>query len=198
MRDMEDIATSHTMPVMGGFDVSCRTRWCLVVLYWVEASKRVSRMLRSDARVEAFTDFVATYEVKLRGALTATLGSEVGREAAAEAMAYGWEHWDRVSALENPIGYLYQVGRNRGGRIHGKRQLVFPPSQIAGDPWVEPGLPAALAGLPERQRAVVWLLHSADWTMSEVAGILGISKSSVQKHDERGLAKLRRTMGVTK
>lgn len=90
-------------------------------------------MLRN--RVEAFTDFVQTYEAKLRSALTAALGSEVGREAAAEAMAYGWEHWDRVSALENPVGYLYQVGRNRGGRIHGKRQVLFPPSQIAGEPW---------------------------------------------------------------
>ena len=59
---------------------------------------------------------VADHERGLRTTLTAALGSDVGREAAAEALAYGWEHWDRVSALENPAGYLYPVGRDLGGR----------------------------------------------------------------------------------
>lgn len=153
-------------------------------------------MLRSDAKVEAFTRFVEAHEVKLRGALIASLGSEVGREATAEALAYGWEQWDRVSGLENPIGYLYRVGRNRGSRLHRGRRVGLPPSDVAGEPWVEPGLPAALASLPERQRVVVWLLHSVDWSMSEVAELLGISKSSVQRHAERGMGKLRRKMGV--
>ena len=155
-------------------------------------------MLRHDAKVEAFTLFVEAHEVKLRGALTASLGSEVGREAAAEAMAYGWEHWDRVSVMENPIGYLYRMGRNRGGRMHRRRRVLLPRAEVAGEPWVEPGLPAALADLPERQRVVVWLLHSADWSMSEVAELLGISKSSVQRHGERGLLKLRHKLGVKK
>ena len=152
--------------------------------------------MRDDTKVEAFTSFVETYEVRLRSALTASLGGEVGREAAAEALAYGWEHWDRVSVMGNPVGYLYRMGRKRGGRMHRTRRVLLPPSEVAGEPWVEPGLPAALAGLSERQRVVVWLLHSADWSMSEVAALLGISKSSVQRHAERGLVKLRRTMGV--
>ena len=111
-------------------------------------------------------------------------------------MAYAWEHWDRVSPMDSPVGYLYRVGRNKGGRIHRKRRVLMPPAEVAGEPWVEPGLPAALSDLSERQRVVVWLLHSADWSMSEVAGLLGISKSSVQRYAERGMARLRRTMGV--
>lgn len=138
--------------------------------------------------------------MKLRGALCAALGADVGREAAADAMAYGWEHWDRVSGMENPIGYLYRLGRNLGGRRHKnhlRTQIYLPSSEVVGsEPWVEPGLPAALAGLPERQRLVVWLLHSADWSMSEVAVVLGLSKATVQRHAERGMAKLRRKMGV--
>ena len=153
-------------------------------------------MLRDDTKVEEFTSFVEAHELRLRGALTASLGGEVGREAAAEALAYGWEHWDRLSVMDNPVGYLYRMGRNLGGRIHRKRRVLLPPSQVTGVPWVEPGLPAALAGLPERQRVVVWLLHSADWSMSEVAALLRISKSSVQRHAERGMSKLRRTMGA--
>lgn len=153
-------------------------------------------MLQDDTKAETFTQFVESIEAKLRSALTAALGSEVGREAAAEALAYGWEHWERIAALENPAGYLYRVGRNRGGRMHGRRRVVFPPAEIAGEPWVEPGLPEALASLPERQRVVVYLLHSAEWSMSEVAELLEISKASVQRHAERGMAKLRRSLGV--
>jgi RNA polymerase sigma factor (sigma-70 family) len=62
-------------------------------------------------------------------------------------------------------------------------------------PWVEPGLPAALATLSERQREVVMLLHCFDWTLGEVADVLGMSKGTVQVHERRGLARLRRELG---
>ena len=64
-------------------------------------------------------------------------------------------------------------------------------------PDVEPGLPSALAALPERQRIVVTLLHGYGWTMSEVADLLGTKKTTVQNHAERGMAKLRAALGVT-
>ena len=63
-------------------------------------------------------------------------------------------------------------------------------------PWVEPGLPDALARLPERQRVVVYLVFGHEWSMSEVAALLGVEKATVQKHVERGMAKLRRRLGV--
>ncbi len=49
-------------------------------------------------------------EAELRRALTGRLGGELGREVA--ALAYGWEHWERVQGMDNPTGYLYQVGLN--------------------------------------------------------------------------------------
>jgi RNA polymerase sigma factor (sigma-70 family) len=60
----------------------------------------------------------------------------------------------------------------------------------------EPRLPAGLACLPERQRVSVILVYAAGWSLSEVADLLGISKSSVQRHVDRGLAKLRRAIGA--
>jgi DNA-directed RNA polymerase specialized sigma24 family protein len=154
-------------------------------------------LLHDDTKVEDFTAFVESNEVGLRGALTAALGGEVGREAAAEALAYGWEHWGRVSLMVNPVGYLYTVGRSKGTRIRKRKQrFVLPASDVTGQPWVEPGLPDAIARLPERQRVVVWLLHSEEWTMSGVADLLGITKASVQKHAERGMRTLRRELGV--
>jgi RNA polymerase sigma factor (sigma-70 family) len=63
-------------------------------------------------------------------------------------------------------------------------------------PHVEPGLPAAIARLPEKQRIVVSLVYGYEWTMSEVAELLGTAKTTVQNHAERGLARLRKTLGV--
>ena len=60
---------------------------------------------------------------------------------------------------------------------------------------VEPALPEALAKLSERQRTTVMLVHSFEWTLSEVADVLGLSKSSVRNHLERGMKSLRRDIG---
>lgn len=44
---------------------------------------------------------------------------------------------------------------------------------------------------------MVTLLYGYDWTMAEVADMLAIEKTTVQNHSERGLALLRKTLGVT-
>ena len=154
-------------------------------------------MPSDELQKDSFSEFVRSAESRLSAALSASLGSERGREATADALAYGWENWDRVERMANPAGYLYTVGRDRGRRaIRKTKRVVLMPVDPSSTPWVEPHLPAALATLPERQRVVVMLLHCFDWTMSEVAEFLDLSKSSIQTHAERGLAALRREMGV--
>jgi RNA polymerase sigma-70 factor (ECF subfamily) len=154
-------------------------------------------VLPEEVTVDAFETFATEVEPRLRAALSATLGSDTGREATAEAIAYAWEHWNKVAAMDNPAGYLYVVGRDRGRRMQRRRRVTLMPADTERTPWVEPGLPDALARLPEQQRVVVMLLHCFEWTMSEVANFLGVSKSTVQTHADRGLAKLRTRMGVT-
>lgn len=153
-------------------------------------------MLGNDTMSSTFSTFVETHEARLRHALTARFGPEIGMDAAADALAYGWEHWERVRAMENPSGYLYTVGADRGRRTARRRRVVFPSAPSQRPPWVEPNLATAVANLTERQRTVVLLLHGYEWTQREVAEILGISKASVQRHAERALAHLRRELGV--
>jgi RNA polymerase sigma factor (sigma-70 family) len=148
-------------------------------------------LLPDRTRVDGFVEFVEHNERKLRHALTAALGSEAGKEATAEAFAHGWEHWDRVEVMANPVGYLYTVGRSKGRRLLARTRPVFPSIPEDNTPWFEPGLPAALAGLPEKERIVVLLLHGYGWHMTEVAETLGVAKSTVQTHAERGMRKLR-------
>jgi RNA polymerase sigma factor (sigma-70 family) len=147
-------------------------------------------------RSEAFTDFVSEIEARLRQALTASLGPDTGREAAAEALAYGWEHWDRVGRMDNPAGYLFRVGQRWGRRLQSRGTQVFPPIEPDRLPWIEPELPEAMARLSEQQRTVVLLRFGHEWSMSEIAGLLGVSKATVQSYSERAMAKLRRKLGV--
>ena len=143
---------------------------------------------------ESFTVFARDVEPKLRYALTAALGQELGHEAAADAMVYGWEHWDRVRDLVNPAGYLYRVGR-RAVRFD-RRRVVFDAVESSRMPDVEPHLPDAMARLSERQRVAVFLVYGLGWTRCEVGELLGISANSVGAHLSRGLTKLRSALGV--
>jgi len=152
-------------------------------------------MIPLESRVDSFSDFFREHQVRLRQSLSATLGSDVGKDAAAEALTYGWEHWNRVRGMENPVGYLYKVGRDKGRRMLARRPPVLLPVRSSEMPMVEPALPKALADLSERQRTTVMLVHSFQWTLSEVADVLGLSKSSVRNHLERGMNSLRRDIG---
>lgn len=140
-----------------------------------------------------FASWHSSVEPRLRAALVARYGPDRGRDATAVALAWAWEHWDRVATMDNPVGYLYRVGQSSARR---RRQGWLPPPDPDREPLVEPALPEALAQLPPKQRAVVVLVHGYGWSLAEVADLQGISKSSVQTHLERGLTRLRRRLGV--
>lgn len=170
--------------------------WCNPVahrLYLVEGRRLWLSIDRTLA--DSFTNLAKEIEPKLRHALVAAVGPQRAVGASSEAMAYAWEHWDRVSKMDNPAGYLYRVARSMARR----RRLVPPRLPAAPDmrePWIEPGLPEALRKLSARQRAAVILVHSFGYTHAETADLLGISRSSVQNHVGRGLNRLRQEIGV--
>jgi hypothetical protein len=56
-----------------------------------------NQALSRPATKEEFEQFMAIAEPRLRVALVAAYGPDRGREAAAEALAYAWEHWERLA-----------------------------------------------------------------------------------------------------
>jgi RNA polymerase sigma factor (sigma-70 family) len=54
-----------------------------------------------------------------------------------------------------------------------------------------------LAGLSEKQRTAVWLVHGFEWTLEETASLLDVSISTVRNHLARGEKKLRKSLGVS-
>lgn len=144
---------------------------------------------------DSFEAFYREVEPRLVRALVAACGPVIGRDAAAAALEYGFEHWDRVQRLANPAGYLYRVGRNTARRTT-RRPIPSVDDAVAAQWGFEPGLPRALAALTEQQRCAVLLVHAHGWPLVEAADLLGVSVSSLRNHLRRGLAKLRAHLGV--
>ncbi len=142
-----------------------------------------------------FEQFVEDHGARVRAGLVAAYGPEVGLDAASDAMAYGWEHWDQLSSMGNPAGYLYRVGQTAARRSR-RRGPLMPAPAIDEDRHFEPRLPEALAQLSQVQRSCVLLVHAFGWPQTDVAELLGISVSTVRTHLARGLAKLQSTLQV--
>jgi RNA polymerase sigma-70 factor (ECF subfamily) len=146
-----------------------------------------------DGERADFGAFVAEVEPRLRRAFTLLRGVDDGKDATAEALAWAWQHWDEVQAMANPAGYLYRVGSSR---TRPRRARFAPPPTPADAPGFEPGLVPALTRLSARQRTAVVLIHGCGWTHQEVADALDVSRSSVGTHVDRGMAQLRKELGV--
>ena len=143
---------------------------------------------------QRFSRFASEIEPRLRRALVAWYGLEIGTEATADALEVAWARWAEIETMDNPVGYLFRVGQSRSRRY--RRRVVTLPAVPADQlPEIDPRLPRALAALSNRQRAAVLLVHAHGWTQAEAAGALGCSVSTLRNHLERGMRALRSTLG---
>ncbi len=142
-----------------------------------------------------FDQFVAAHGRTLWRALVPVAGPEVAADAVADALAYAWGHWDRISGMDNPVGYVFTMARRDAVRAT-RRQPALPLPDPVELPDVEPGLIAALNDLSEMQRQVVYLVEGFGWGLTDTARILDVSVSTVRNHLARGMARLRATLEV--
>ncbi len=133
-------------------------------------------------------ELIADARRRLWRAYVVVRGIDGADEATAEAVAWAWEHPERVAELANPVGYLYRVGLTRTAP---RKRPRLPAPDAVELPDVEPGLVPALLALSEQQRAAVWLVHACGWSYGDVAEALGIGRSTVGTHVTRALAALR-------
>ena len=113
----------------------------------------------------------------------ATGDIDLAREGVDEACARALARWDRVSAMAAPTGWAYAVALNHARRVARRRsfeRLVLRRSLTqANVPETAVEIWSLVAALPARQRQVVVLRHVADLKEAEIAGLLGISRSTV-------------------
>lgn len=84
-----------------------------------------------------FEEFAATSARKVRAALVVAYGPDVGVDAASEAMAYGWENWERLEAMANPAGYMFRVGQTAARKLNRPQGLLPdpPPDRLPDIDW---------------------------------------------------------------
>jgi DNA-directed RNA polymerase specialized sigma24 family protein len=145
-----------------------------------------------------FERFVADVEPRVRRALVASFGAVIGRQAAADALAWAWQNWERVREFESPVGYLYRVGRTLAVRSEARDVPVAEPAlaDVSPDYSFEPALAPAIARLSEAQRCAVVLVVGFGYTLREAAEVLGVTASTVHRDSERALARLRSELEV--
>jgi DNA-directed RNA polymerase specialized sigma24 family protein len=145
-----------------------------------------------------FERFVADVEPRVRRALVAAFGATVGRQTAADALAWAWQNWERVREMESPVGYLYRVGRTLAIRSEARDLPVaeLMSDVVSPDDSFEPGLAPAMARLSQAQRCAVVLVVGFGYTLREAAEVLGVTASTVHRDSERALARLRSELEV--
>ena len=148
----------------------------------------------TDRGAGAFREWVTAAEPRLRRAYAGVRGPDDARDAVGEALAYAWEHWDRVQEMDNGVGYVFRVGQSR---TRARKRPELPTPAAVGQPEVDPGLVPALKRLPDQQRTAVWLVHACDWSHAEAAEAMGIAPSTVSTHVTRALVALRERLEVT-
>ncbi|CAN5595921.1 hypothetical protein BH24ACT5_BH24ACT5_10260 [soil metagenome] len=145
----------------------------------------------SGAEQLAAETFLHETGLTLRRVLVARYGLEVGREAAADALAWAVEHWAEFAVMANPVGYLFRVGQSsakRQRRWH-RPDVVVP--RPGSDHVVDVDLQRALMSLSPEQRVAVLMVHGFGYRYRDVAEVLDIPVTSVTNHVNRGLARLR-------
>ncbi len=143
---------------------------------------------------DSFEVLVDEARPRLWRGFVAARGVDGADDAVGEALAWAWEHRERLVAMDNPIGYLYRVGLTRSIP---RATPVLPLVSEVEFPSIEPALIPALLALPKTQRAAVWLVHGCGWSYAEVAEALDVGRSTVGTHLSRGMAKLRKRLEVT-
>jgi RNA polymerase sigma factor (sigma-70 family) len=146
--------------------------------------------------VVTFEQFVTENGSRLRAGLVAAYGPEIGIEAASEALAYGWEHRDRVLLMVNPAGYLYRVGQTAARRSRQPQGYLPAPNDNEMRDF-EPRLVPALERLTEQQRVVVVLVHGYGWSQAEVAELLDVVPSTIHTTLRRALTNLQHDLEVS-
>lgn len=153
------------------------------------------RLMQLVAPLSEFEAFVDDVGRMLERALVARYGLEIGREAAADAIAYAVEHWSDVAEMANPVGYLYRVGQSSARRhLRWQRPDVVVREPLSSDQVLDVDLQRALMQLRVEQRVAVFLVHCFGHSYREVAEILDTTTGNVTNHVSRGLARLRELM----
>jgi RNA polymerase sigma-70 factor (ECF subfamily) len=149
-----------------------------------------------------FQEFFEAEHGRLYRALVLVTGNgHDAEDVVQEAFARVWERWDRVRAMDDPVGYLYRTAMN-GFRLRLRRAATA--ARRMGRARSEPDpfgavedrevLRRGLAALTVRQRTALVLTGVLGFTSEEAGRLMRASPVTVRRLAEKGRDAMRRTM----
>jgi RNA polymerase sigma factor (sigma-70 family) len=170
-------------------------------------SDRIAGSEASLDDLEASRNFEVFYEAEAQ-TLFRRLWLVTGNRAEAEeimqdAFLIVWQRWDRVTGMDDPVGYLYRTAMNlfrkryRRAILAVRRTVGLAPSNDdfsdADDRHV---VRHVLAALPPRQRAALVLTELLGFTSKEAGDALGVTDATIRSLTRHGRDAFRRVMEV--
>lgn len=166
------------------------------------SAERVAALARprEKAGEASFEDFFREHYRRLVRSLAVACGNQdLAADVVQQAFVQLWAEWPRISRYESPANWVARVAISRL-RDH-QRSLKRLASALTrlGRPGdvVEPhggerlDITEALARLPLRQRLAAVLYYLDDRPVAQVAGIMGVSEGTVNRHLFRAREALR-------
>jgi len=156
-------------------------------------------------QAERFESLVSRHGERLIQSLAVIfLDRALAEDAAQEAFVQLYLHWDDVTKRGDPQAWLYRVAVNkckdfsrglaRASRLF-QRLADASPSEVSAEDWTPSGeFMGILRTLPTRQRAAAALYYSADFSVAEIAAVMGISEGSVNSHLHRARVALKQIL----
>ena len=169
----------------------------------IERSTRTREESGREKRGEEFEAFFAShYERLLKTMYILTRNPETAKDLAQEAMVRVFEHWEKMSSVEDPVAYLFRVAVNLNRRMLRRRilgsryakRLAGMPS-VESDPHSATEIILAIGHLSRVQREALALVEWIGYSTEEAGRILGVKASSVRARIHRARAALREELG---
>ncbi|WP_144119847.1 SigE family RNA polymerase sigma factor [Catellatospora sichuanensis] len=144
-----------------------------------------------------FTELYATHFQRLATQLYAYLGDHAeAQDLAQEAFCRAFDRWHRISAYDDPAGWVRRVAWNLATSRLRRRATALRylsrqrEEHVAGPEPDRVALVEALAKLPARHRLAVVLHHLGQLSTAEIAEQQGVAEGTVRSWLSRGRAAL--------
>jgi RNA polymerase sigma-70 factor (sigma-E family) len=161
-----------------------------------------------DPDADGFAEFVAARERALQRTARLLTGDwALAEDLVQTALVRSWPRWERIRRRDNPEIYVRKVMVNTWltwSRRKWRKENAFasvPDSAAPGDHATETSIRVAvqqaLAGLTQRQRAVLVMRIFDDMSEADVARALNLAIGTVKSTTAQALAKLRQDPRLT-
>jgi RNA polymerase sigma-70 factor (ECF subfamily) len=149
-----------------------------------------------------FEEFFELQHTRLFGALAIMTGDRSeAEEVMQDAFLKVWERWDRVSAMDEPVGFLYRTAMNlyrkrlrRAGVAMRRAVNLAPQEDALAAVETRDEAVRLLRTLTPREREAIVLTAYLGYSTEEAGKLLGIKSNTVRVLTMRARDSLRRTV----